>query len=412
MLGFARHLPRFGWRVRALAPPCLPWEPVDEQLLKQLPRDCVVHAVPYPQSRAIKILRRFAPNGIWLPPAYRALRRIVAESRPDAVLTSGPPQCVHVLGLWLKRRYGMSWAADFRDPWVVGDRQENWRSLRVWLARRCERAILRNADLVIANAPRACARLRAGYPVQQDKIVVVTNGFDPEKPSPRCAPGRSCLEIVHAGDIYFGRDPRPFLDALRGDDAGDTRVRFLGRATGGDLDLTAEARARGLDRRVESVGQVSYEASRRAMANADILLLLDSPGRKVGVPAKLYEYLGAGAAILALTEPDGDAAWVLRESGVLHRIAPPRDVQCIRRAIAELTACILAGQAIHSAPDRLAAFTRESTASVLANHLDTLVAREEAPLLLADQASTSERERQAGLSLAARVGENELPWEK
>ena len=123
MLGFARHLPKFGWHVRAVAPPCLPWEPVDDRLFKQLPRQCVVHAVPYPQGRAVKLLRRFAPNGIWLPPAYRALRRIVAESRPDVVLTSGPPQCVHLLGLWLKRRYGMSWVADFRDPWVVGDRQ-------------------------------------------------------------------------------------------------------------------------------------------------------------------------------------------------------------------------------------------------------------------------------------------------
>src|SRR5262249_10525084 len=152
------------------------------------------------------------------------------------------------------------------------------------------------------------------------------------------------------------------------------------------LDLTAEARRRGLDDRVESVGQVSYEASRCAMANADILLLLDSPGRTVGVPAKLYEYLGAGAAILALTEPDGDAAWVLRESGVLHRIAPPRDVQHIRRAIAELTACIKAGQAARSAPDRLVAFTRESTAAVLANQLDTLLLRDEACSTAAGQA--------------------------
>jgi len=30
---------------------------------------------------------------------------------------------------------------------------------------------------------------------------------------------------------------------------------------------------------------------------SDVLLLLDNPGRRVGVPAKLYEYLGAGARI-------------------------------------------------------------------------------------------------------------------
>ena len=38
------------------------------------------------------------------------------------------------------------------------------------------------------------------------------------------------------------------------------------------------------------------------MVQADVLLLLDTPGRQAGVPAKLYEYIGAGRPILALAE--------------------------------------------------------------------------------------------------------------
>src|SRR3989442_1872940 len=37
---------------------------------------------------------------------------------PDAILTSGPPHCVHVLGHYLKRSTGLPWVADFRDPWI------------------------------------------------------------------------------------------------------------------------------------------------------------------------------------------------------------------------------------------------------------------------------------------------------
>ena len=55
------------------------------------------------------------------------------------------------------------------------------------------------------------------------------------------------------------------------------------------------------------------------MVGADVLLLLDSPGHRVGVPAKLYEFVGAGRPILALAEFDSDVAWVLRESEVPHR---------------------------------------------------------------------------------------------
>jgi glycosyltransferase involved in cell wall biosynthesis len=381
---------------------------VDERLSAQVPADVSVYPVQYPLGRACGFFRYFAQNGVWLPRAWRAVRYIVAQSRPDAVLTSGPPQCVHVLGLWSKQRYGLPWAADFRDPWVVGDRQETWRSFRVWCARRCERAILRHADLVVANAPRAGGRLQTGYPEQRDKIVVVTNGFDPGHFARR--PARPHFEIVHTGEVYYGRDPRPFLDAVRATSLAGIplRARFLGRATGGNLNLEGEVRGRGLGELVESGGQVSYDASRRAMANADILLLLDTPRRKVGVPAKLYEYLGAGAAILALTEEDSDATWVLRESGVLHRIAPPCDPQRIGQAIAELTACLRSGHVVCPTPERLAAFTRESAARELASHLDHVLAREETFSQTANRHTSGQRERRTAPSLALRAGENDL----
>jgi glycosyltransferase involved in cell wall biosynthesis len=388
LLGFARHLRKCGWRLSVIAPPRLPWEPVDERLLAQLPADITVHSVPYPQARASKVFRRMAKFGVWLPAAQRTLRRVVAESRPDAVLTSGPPHCVHALGLYAKRRQGLPWAADFRDPWVVGDPQEKWRSPRVWCARRWERIFLRNADLVISNAPRAQAMLQRAFPEFGEKIVTVTNGFDPEgfPVRPPRSMERSDIQIVHAGEIYFGRDPRPFLDALRSLRAGDTqsgqslRARFLGQSTGGDLDLNEEIRSRGLSEIVMASGQVSYDDSRRFMADADILLLLDSPGRKVGVPAKLYEYLGARAAILALTEEDGDAAWVLRESGAPHRVVPPHQPERIGPALAELAACVQSNAAFCHSGVRLSAFTRAATTRVLAGHLDRMVCAGEATL--------------------------------
>jgi glycosyltransferase involved in cell wall biosynthesis len=296
-------------------------------------------------------------------------------------MTSGPPHCVHGLGLYAKRRFGLPWAADFRDPWVVGDQQERLRSARVWCARHWERIFLRNADLVISNAPRAETILQSAYPAFRKKIVTVTNGFDPEsfpKRSER-ALDREQISIVHTGEIYFGRDPRPFLDALSNlhtqcvSHSRSLRTRFLGRATEGSVDLQAEIRARGLSGCVSARGQVSYDDSRRIMAEADILVLFDSPGRKVGVPAKLYEYLGAGAAILALTEEDGDAAWVLRQSGVTHRVVPPLQTQRIRQALVELIGCVRIQETSQAPSHKISAFTRAATARILAQHLNRVV---------------------------------------
>src|SRR5262245_16003661 len=37
MLGFARNLPQFSWDVSVVAPPLMPWEPIDQALCAEVP---------------------------------------------------------------------------------------------------------------------------------------------------------------------------------------------------------------------------------------------------------------------------------------------------------------------------------------------------------------------------------------
>src|SRR3977135_757110 len=62
------------------------------------------------------------PYGAWLPGAICTLGKVFLRFRPDVVVTSSPPNCVHMAGLYLKLRYGLPWVADFRDPWIPGIR--------------------------------------------------------------------------------------------------------------------------------------------------------------------------------------------------------------------------------------------------------------------------------------------------
>ena len=398
LLGFARHLPRCGWDVAVVAPPAQPWEPVDPDLAAQVPPETTVARVRHLEGPWALPARLCAPYVSWFPGAWAACRRVIREHRPAALLTSGPPHTVHVLGLLLKRRWGLPWVADFRDPWVAAAEDGPAPPPRLGATARLERAVLRAADGLIANAPRAGAALQAAYPELAAKVAVITNGYDPECFAAAAAivhsgergalapcleslesppPGAAAVTIVHPGQIYAGRDPRPFLDALRdwgrspGRAARPLRVRFLGQVERPDLDLRREAAARGLAATVAVVGQVGYAAALREMAQAEILLLLDSPGRRAGVPAKVYEYLGAGRPVLALAEPDGDLAWVLRASGTRHRIAPPGDPARIAQALAELVDRPAADSAADPGGGRgRLAFTRQATARRLAEVLE------------------------------------------
>ncbi len=363
LLGFARHLPKHDWRMAVVAPPTMPWEPVDEGLCTQLSAETAAYPVPYRQGG---LVQRIAPYSVWLPRALSACRQAIREQKAEVLLTSGPPHQVHLLGLALKRRYGIPWIADFRDPWITAGPESataggTWRML--------ERAVMCKADVVVANAPGACDALRAGFPELEHKFVTITNGFDREQFNP-AEPARARLEgealtIVHTGATYYGRDPRPFLEALQRWDqpAKPLRARFFGQPPETSYDLEDEIRNRGLEGAVTISGQVSYTESLRAMMAADILLLLDSPGRRIGVPAKLYEYIGAGRPILALGERDGDLGWVLAQSGVPHQIAPPGDPAAIARALAKLVET--------PAPlvSRESPFTREALAGELADLL-------------------------------------------
>jgi glycosyltransferase involved in cell wall biosynthesis len=372
MLGLARHLPKFGWRPIVVAPPSLPWEPADEDLVRDVPADVRFYPTPYPSGFLTRVARRLlGPYPVWVPAALAKCRRALREQPIEGVITSGPPHVVHLIGLLLKRR-GLFWIADFRDPWVPhGNMGSDWAKVHRWSAR-AERAVFRRADVIVSNVPRACRSLHEAYPDYRDRIVTITNGFDPDRFAAVPPAGQGPITVVHTGELYVGRDPRTFLDALallKEGAARPIRAAFLGRNTGGKFDLEGEVRQRGLEEFVRIGGQVSYRQSLLDMNAADILLLLDGKGRLNGTPAKLYEYLGARRPILALAEPDSDTDWVLRTSGVPHRIVrPPGEPAAIGAALGELVDELQAGR--YAAPtDQVRQFTREHMAEAFARLL-------------------------------------------
>jgi glycosyltransferase involved in cell wall biosynthesis len=352
----------------------MPWEPSDEELAKNVPACTKVYHTSYPTGFLTRIARKLlGPDPVWLPRGLTAARKAARETKPDVILTSGPPHWVHFIGLYLKKMFHLPWIADLRDPWVPrGDVGKVWLNPSI-ADKHGEKQMMKHASAVIANAPIAQDMLHNAYPQFRDKIHMITNGFDPEYFAGVERPASSAVRVVHTGELYVGRDPRTFLDALatlmREPGPRAILAEFLGRNTGGKFDLDTEVKQRALEAIVSVGGQVSYQQSLKDMATADILLLLDGPGRKLGVPAKLYEYLGAGRPILALTEPDGDSGWVLRQSGIPHRmIAPPGDPADIRRALLELVGEV--DRNVVPDRERLNTFTRAHMAEQVAALLE------------------------------------------
>ncbi len=249
------------------------------------------YAAPYPAGN--RVTRRLIPFASWVPAALKACGRAIANERPDAMLTSGPPHMVHLLGRLVKAWTRLPWVADYRDPWIYGLGVPRPPTLAARWESAKEMVVLRAADSIIVNTPLARAALAQDVPDLAGKMSVITNGFDPESFPPRQMPTPATFGVLHTGELYVNRDPRPLFDALINLQAPLPRpldVTFLGQSSDPRNDWDGEVRRRGLENVVRFAGQVPYQQALNQMRKADILLLLDNPGRRVGIPAKLFEY--------------------------------------------------------------------------------------------------------------------------
>lgn len=273
---------------------------------------------------ARRVLFPYDAGSIWGARAIGYSRRLMGARPRPVVLSTSPPVTAHWVGLWLKKRYGARWIADFRDPFMDSAGRTKWVAARTDPL--IERAIFRAADAIVANTDVAAEKWRRRYPELGRKIHVIWNGFDPEEPlGPSPLPPRDYRIISHVGEIYSTRHPGHLLASLdrllrrNAAPADRLRVRLVGtleRSSFPDPGLLDRLAAAGF---VEyTPRQVPRREAQEVMAGSDYLLLLDLLRGNTGlhVPAKLFEYVRIGRPILAITTRNSAAERVLGWSGV------------------------------------------------------------------------------------------------
>jgi glycosyltransferase involved in cell wall biosynthesis len=276
----------------------------------------------------------------WNPWARRAIRRLLHDRAIDCLITTGPPDSTHLLGLGLGRGRP-TWIAEFRDGWLFEPLHQPFptapqRVLERWL----ERRVVTRADAVVGVTRPIVEDFRSRFGVPAE---LISNGWDPEMGTPGDAPPRLIdpdkFTFVHTGTISgaWGRNPRALVSALLRlveDDptlAERVEVLFVGLATAEDLELLGHRGLRGLVRHAGVVNRRQAFALQRA-ANTLLLITSDHISEATG---KLFEYLGSGRPIIALAQGN-EAARIVRETDTGVCVAPG-DVEAIatqlRRAI-------------------------------------------------------------------------------
>jgi glycosyltransferase involved in cell wall biosynthesis len=257
----------------------------------------------------------------WCLPATIRATRTIRRQRIKWFMTSCPPYSVHLVGLAVKALTGSRWVADFRDPWMTTGSKRMYPTspLSMRIERWLERRVIERADLVVFNVKRLRDAYRDRYAsVPAAKFAYIPNGIAPEANS--VATKDDVFTISYTGSLYVGRSPEPVFAAVaRLIDQGTlpanaVRLRLIGQCDSIDgVSTQTIARRHGLDAVVEVQGQVPHAEAFEIIRRSHLALLL-APNLPFQIPAKVYDYLGAGTRVLAVAE-DGGTADLLRETG-------------------------------------------------------------------------------------------------
>ena len=356
---FAKYLPSEGWQPVIYTPENPEQLAVDESLAAEVPEDAeiVKTRIIEPYELYKRVLRRSGhskeavevnpvnaqnksllqkaamwirgnlfrpdPRCLWIGPSVRFLKKYLAEHPVDLIVSTGPPQSMHMIGLRLSRETGLPWIADFRDPWTkifyfkhlsMTSATEKWHS-------KMEKKVLDEASAVVAVSPLVQQEFQE---MTDTPVELITNGFDEcDFSSEQCteAYGGASEEfiITHTGLFAADGNPTVLWDVLAEKCRTDEifkkllRIKLIGKT---DDQILKALTDRGLEDSMINMGYQPHSVAVEQQRQASLLILplRKEPEYKAVLPGKLFEYLASQRPILGIGQPDGAMAMIVNET--------------------------------------------------------------------------------------------------
>ena len=168
----------------------------------------------------------------WKSYALKMVKTIMQEHDINAVITTGPPQSTHLIGLEMKKRYNLPWLVDFRDPWttVYYNKFFPRTAATERKDKALEDAVLHSADAVVAVS----AGLGAEFRERAKRLEIIYNGFDTED-IPESKDGATVqFTLEYIGNLKPNQNPENLWIALNElqDEVTEFRDKFRLNLTG------------------------------------------------------------------------------------------------------------------------------------------------------------------------------------
>jgi len=351
-LKFSKYLPRHGWEpvILTIDPDYAAWPVTDDSLSGEIPDSLRVYKTKatdffrlYNRDKTKipsagfagdekkgfsgKIIRFIRGNFFipdprrgWNKHAFRKACEIIESFGIKNVITTSPPHSTQLIGLRLRRKYPeINWIADLRDPWTDIYYYHKFYPTFITRAidRRLEKKVLRSAGKIITVGRSLKELFSTKMPGLEQKTEVICNGYDEEDFSGIKGMRPEIFTISYIGTLSDAYPLDGFLKAVEilKEDMIPCKIRFVGL-------ISPEQKHRIIGRAEEYypdfIPYSGHSAAIRYMMNSSVLLLIipDHATSRSIITGKLFEYMAAGVPVICFGPQDGDAAAILKETGL------------------------------------------------------------------------------------------------
>lgn len=365
---FAKYLPLFDWEPTVISTDRPPngWNFADQSQLKEIPEGMEVVRIPDGISTGretslngdrvqailgfLRSVLRFSPEAdrifsqlsqsregvmqlltfpcgalAWAYDVVQYIEKSIDLDSFQVVYTTSGPSSAHLIGFYLKQKYGIPWVADYRDQWTFNPYGAAYdpNNMGQRFLFELESVLLHQADCNLTVENSVVQAYMEQFDLPREKIVSITNGYDEEDFVALRVPQERTdkFTINYSGLIYTATQSIvPLFKAIRQledekkIDTQNVCFRHVGVTTQNDTEI---GKRFGLEHIIAQTGYLSHHEALQANLNANLLLLLvgDELKLKPVYTGKFFEYLRSGRPILALAPKNGAVAQVLRESG-------------------------------------------------------------------------------------------------
>ena len=363
----------------------------DEYLRSLIPKEINIRRCKWPYKYekyivAARALIRFPKNPLifkgWKH-LYKTAKEEIKKDKYEFIYSVHGIGAAHLAALKLKKKTGLPWIAEFRDPWihnvVTWDymRDKSWKFWYLYQYRKTKKytsEVLKHADLIIVESPMHGEFLVRDFKIDKEKVLPLGMGYEEDyfkdiNKVPIEFTKRPVIGFV--GTIYYGYEYaiENFVKALK--ELEDEGYEFTLVSVGDTANIFSKYANKVNLKNFLPISRISLDSALGLMKMMDFGVLFALNEHKSNISSKLWDYLQSKLSILGIIPEDGAMGKIINDGKCGYIL--PYDIEQMISMLKKALDDYKEGKTRKTDYDFVKIFSREKMIDELAEKIEDIV---------------------------------------